>query len=114
MLYNKPKANHFWEVPFVVFLTLCVLSSSRVDCQEVTSSKSFPITTLINAKWEQTPLHLEIAEYLADENANLYWDFLKDITELETTLSSYGKLLKLIKLEKSMYLRYYILIELIY
>lgn len=54
------------------------------------ASKSYPITTLINAKWEQTPLHLEIAEYLADENSNLYWDFLKDVTELETNLCSYG------------------------
>lgn len=66
-------------------------------CQQTVSSKSFPITTLINAKWEQTPLHLEIAEYLADENPNLFWDFIKDVTDLETPLSSYGKWLKLFK-----------------
>ncbi|XP_013111446.1 UDP-glucose:glycoprotein glucosyltransferase [Stomoxys calcitrans] len=57
--------------------------------QQVTSSKSYPITTLINAKWEQTPVHLEIAEYLADENPNLYWDYVKDASELDTPLSSY-------------------------
>lgn len=51
---------------------------------------SFPITTLINAKWKQTPLHMEIAEYLADENKNLFWDFISDLTSLETHLSDYG------------------------
>lgn len=53
--------------------------------------RSFPITTLINAKWKQTPLHLEIVEYLADENVNLFWDFLNELTNLETHLSDYGK-----------------------
>ncbi|XP_055856792.1 UDP-glucose:glycoprotein glucosyltransferase [Episyrphus balteatus] len=51
------------------------------------TSKSYPITTLINAKWQQTPLYLEIAEYLADENPALYWDFLRDITRLDTPLA---------------------------
>lgn len=70
--------------------TLLFTTCHLGNCQDRTSSKSFPITTLINAKWEQTPLHFEIAEYLADENANLYWDFLRDITSLDTSLSSYG------------------------
>lgn len=77
-----------WATSWSILLIFVI--SGLGECQETISSKSFPITTLINAKWKQTPLHLEIAEYLADENANLYWDFLKDITELETTLSSYG------------------------
>ncbi|KAM7357519.1 UDP-glucose-glycoprotein glucosyltransferase [Cochliomyia hominivorax] len=87
-ILNHKTKSQFWKATLLAFLTLFALNGVTKS-QEVVASKSFPITTLINAKWEQTPLHLEIAEYLADENANLYWDFLKDITDLETPLSSY-------------------------
>ncbi|XP_067647958.1 UDP-glucose:glycoprotein glucosyltransferase [Eurosta solidaginis] len=42
-------------------------------------SQSFPVTTLINAKWGQTPLYFEIVEYLSDENPALFWDYVKEI-----------------------------------
>lgn len=71
----------------VTCLLLCVLYVSLAE----STTKSYPITTLINAKWEQTPLYLEIAEYLADENPALYWDFLKVIVELDTPLSQNDK-----------------------
>jgi len=54
------------------------------------SSQSYPITTLINAKWTQTPLYLEIAEYLADEQAGLFWDYVSGVTKLDTVLNEYG------------------------
>ncbi|KAH8301152.1 hypothetical protein KR018_003806 [Drosophila ironensis] len=53
------------------------------------SSKSYPITTLINAKWTQTPLYLEIAEYLADEQAGLFWDYVAGATKSDTALNEY-------------------------
>lgn len=53
------------------------------------SSKSYPITTLINAKWTQTPLYLEVAEYLADEQAGLFWDYVQGVTKLDTALNEY-------------------------
>ncbi|XP_016995531.2 UDP-glucose:glycoprotein glucosyltransferase [Drosophila takahashii] len=53
------------------------------------SSQSYPITTLINAKWTQTPLYLEIAEYLADEQAGLFWDYVSGVTKLDTALNEY-------------------------
>ncbi|XP_023293347.2 UDP-glucose:glycoprotein glucosyltransferase [Lucilia cuprina] len=87
-LHNSKTKSLWGKASLLSLLTLFTFCKEAL-CQETATSKSFPITTLINAKWEQTPLHLEIAEYLADENANLYWDFLKDITDLETTLSSY-------------------------
>ncbi|XP_011341647.1 UDP-glucose:glycoprotein glucosyltransferase isoform X1 [Ooceraea biroi] len=34
------------------------------------------VTTLINAKWNETPLVLEAAEYLSDENPNYFWKFI--------------------------------------
>ncbi|XP_017037639.1 UDP-glucose:glycoprotein glucosyltransferase [Drosophila kikkawai] len=53
------------------------------------SSQSYPITTLINAKWTQTPLYLEVAEYLADEQAGLFWDYVQGVTKLDTALNEY-------------------------
>jgi len=34
------------------------------------------VTTLINAKWNETPLVLEAAEYLSDENPSYFWKFI--------------------------------------
>lgn len=51
------------------------------------NSKSFPVTTLVNAKWGQTPLYMEISEYLAEENQNSYWDFIKGLSETSTPLT---------------------------
>lgn len=34
------------------------------------------VTTLIDAKWKETPLALEAAEYLNDENPNYFWKFV--------------------------------------
>lgn len=34
------------------------------------------VTTLINAKWKETPLILEAAEYLNDENPSYFWKFI--------------------------------------
>ncbi|XP_055376689.1 UDP-glucose:glycoprotein glucosyltransferase [Condylostylus longicornis] len=66
---------------FLVFL----INSSNFD---VYSLKTFPITTLINAKWKQTPIYLEIAEYLSDENPSYYWDFVERLGDLETSLAN--------------------------
>lgn len=50
--------------------------------------KSYPITTLINAKWNATPFALEISEYLADENQNLFWDYVNELSNLDEPLKS--------------------------
>lgn len=71
--------------------TLTVLSPESVSVGAAESSQSYPITTLINAKWTQTPLYLEIAEYLADEQAGLFWDYVQAVTALDTALNDYGR-----------------------
>lgn len=50
------------------------------------ASKSYPVTTLINAKWSVTPACLEIAEYLYDESPSLYWDYVEKLNDLRTPL----------------------------
>jgi hypothetical protein len=64
------------------------------------STKSHPITTIINAKYSITPIQLEISEYLSDENH--FWEYLDDflnykvpINELESDLDKYKLSIKL-------------------
>lgn len=69
---------------FGIFFISCSLSS-------VLCSKSHPITTLLNAKWSVTPVCLEVAEYLFDENPTLFWDYVEALNHLETPLHKIGK-----------------------
>lgn len=57
------------------------------------SSKKHPgklVTTLINARWEVTPLVLEVAEFIADESPDEFWSFVDDITNLVPPLVEIG------------------------
>ena len=67
---------------FVLLLLICYVSAK-------TKSKS--VTTLLEAKWERTPLVLEVAEFLADENPEFYWNYIDLITDLHPPLSKIGK-----------------------
>lgn len=71
---------------FVIFWICQFLHPS--ECRR----KAKFVTTSIDAKWDQTPLVLEIAEFLADENANSFWSFVSDLNELEVPLSTLGKI----------------------
>jgi len=44
------------------------------------------VTTLLNAQWERTPVVLEIAEFIADENPDDFWTFVDAIVRLDTPL----------------------------
>lgn len=55
---------------------------------------SHPITTLINAKWTNTPFALEVGEYLSDENPSLFWDYVELINKLDPTLDTLDNDLK--------------------
>lgn len=52
--------------------------------------KSKSVTTLLEAKWLATPLVLEVAEYLADENVDFYWNFIDSISSLDPPLKTIG------------------------
>jgi UDP-glucose:glycoprotein glucosyltransferase len=49
--------------------------------------KAKSVTTLIEAKWEVTPLVLEIAEYLRDENEYFLWEFVDGVSALHPPLA---------------------------
>lgn len=53
----------------------------------VNASNSHPITTFIDAKWNVTPVALEVAEFLADENPGYYWKFIDELNGLRPALN---------------------------
>ncbi|XP_076247159.1 UDP-glucose-glycoprotein glucosyltransferase isoform X2 [Calliopsis andreniformis] len=59
-----------WSIIFFYLLLLCTTyleADKRINKY---------VTTLIDAKWKETPLVLEAAEYLNDENPNYFWKFV--------------------------------------
>ncbi|CAO1435852.1 unnamed protein product [Diamesa tonsa] len=66
-----------------LFATTFLLSNLKSIC----STKSYPITTLINAKWTETPVQLEISEYLSDDNKIFYWSFVDELINLKVSLN---------------------------
>ena len=72
---------------------LFILLSVIFVCDYVDSSKKKQksVTTVIDAKWEVTPLALEMAEYLYDENPPYFWKFLDLLSNLTPPLVEEGK-----------------------
>lgn len=70
-----------------LLLIFCFLQTLYVAL----SLKSYPITTLINSKWTFTPVHLEVAEFIADESPALYWDYLNSLNGLQIEISNLGE-----------------------
>lgn len=56
----------------VLFFYILLLCSTPFRADKINKY----VTTLINAKWNETPLVLEAAEYLNDENSNYFWKFI--------------------------------------
>lgn len=53
--------------------------------------KSKSVTSFVSAKWESTPIVLELAEYLSGESSDLFWSFVDEINSLKSSLESLGK-----------------------
>lgn len=71
----------------IVVLALATVLAST------SASKSYPVTTLLNAKYNVTPVCLEVAEYLFDENPNSFWDYVENLNSLQTPLYEIGRFL---------------------
>lgn len=61
------------QMGVLIFLYMLLLCSTQLGADKKTNKY---VTTLINAKWDETPLVLEAAEYLSDENPNYFWKFI--------------------------------------
>lgn len=49
------------------------------------------VSTFINAKWKETPLVLEVAEYLNDENPNFFWKFVDEVSHKSSEFEKSGR-----------------------
>ncbi|XP_017781204.1 PREDICTED: UDP-glucose:glycoprotein glucosyltransferase [Nicrophorus vespilloides] len=70
---------HLW-----ILLLVSLLLTPNVSSK---SKKTKSVTTLLEAKWAASPLVLEVAEYLADENVNFYWDFIDSLCGMDEPLN---------------------------
>ncbi|XP_066143458.1 UDP-glucose:glycoprotein glucosyltransferase [Euwallacea fornicatus] len=52
----------------------------------IAKRKPKSVTTLLEAKWEQTPLALEVSEFLADENLEFFWNYLDLLSKISPPL----------------------------
>uniref|UniRef100_A0A182QRW2 UDP-glucose:glycoprotein glucosyltransferase n=1 Tax=Anopheles farauti TaxID=69004 RepID=A0A182QRW2_9DIPT len=93
------KVSLAWCVPFVTGAFLLLLTGSPVVQGE---PKSHPITTQLSAKWGITPVQLEIAEFIDEESANSFWDYVEllnnapgGLYRLETEEKRYQKSIEL-------------------
>ncbi|CAG9863529.1 unnamed protein product [Phyllotreta striolata] len=69
-------------------LILNILYVITINNVEGKTKKSKSVTTLLEAKWHATPLVMETAEYLAEENLDFYWGFIDSISSLNPPLDS--------------------------
>ncbi|XP_037871803.1 UDP-glucose:glycoprotein glucosyltransferase isoform X2 [Bombyx mori] len=73
----------------LVVLAIAVVSvASNIDPIKRDEKKSKSVTTFVSAKWEATPIVLELAEYLAGESSDLFWSFVDGINSLKSSLDS--------------------------
>ncbi|XP_066258640.1 UDP-glucose:glycoprotein glucosyltransferase [Euwallacea similis] len=52
----------------------------------IAKRKPKSVSTLLEAKWEQTPLALEVSEFLADENPEFFWNYLDSLSKISPSL----------------------------
>lgn len=81
------KATGF-RISLVILAYVLVSFVSSEDAVKREEKKSKSVTTFVSAKWEATPLVLELAEYLAGESADLFWSFVDGINSLKSSLGS--------------------------
>ncbi|XP_015835986.1 UDP-glucose:glycoprotein glucosyltransferase isoform X2 [Tribolium castaneum] len=70
-----------WRGVVFVVLQLFIFGGCKVK-------KSKSVTTLLEAKWETTPLVLEVVEYLRDESSDFFWSFVNSISSLNPPLAT--------------------------
>lgn len=77
---------------FQMLITLFILPLLLLRLEPIKADRKINkyVTTLINAKWNDTPLVLEVAEYLNDENVNYFWRFIDAVAENENGLQNAG------------------------
>ena len=72
---------------WLYFLFLFIFCVVRKESVADDRTKSKTVSTLLNAKWNSTPLALEISEFLNDEDQSFFWSFVEDVYKQQEQLS---------------------------
>jgi UDP-glucose:glycoprotein glucosyltransferase len=75
---------------FQALLLIVLVQSQFITEGNCRVKKSKSVTTLLEAKWETTPLVLEVVEYLGDESVDFFWSFVNSISSLDPPLGNIG------------------------
>ncbi|RVE50987.1 hypothetical protein evm_004396 [Chilo suppressalis] len=81
------RATGLWT-PLVIAIFIYVTLGSTSESTKHEERKSKSVTTFVSAKWETTPIVLELAEYLSGESSDLFWSFVDQINALKSSLDS--------------------------
>ena len=70
---------------YSVLILLSLFCHQGIDCKKSPFDKSTgqhkSVKVLLNSKWSQTPLYLEVAEYLSEENGDYFWSYLNQLSK---------------------------------
>lgn len=80
---------------FVITLVYIHNCFANNDLPKRDEKKTKSVTSFVSAKWEATPIVLELAEYLSGESSDLFWSFVDKINSLKSSLESLGKKIQL-------------------
>ena len=61
----------------VTLTAALVVSASAAS----SSANRKPVTSLLTAKWASTPFHLEMSEFIADEDNSAFWEMIDFFVE---------------------------------
>ncbi|KPI93423.1 UDP-glucose:glycoprotein glucosyltransferase [Papilio xuthus] len=70
----------------VILVHVFVFVSTDTDPPKRDEKKAKGVTTFVTAKWESTPIVLELAEYLSGESSDLFWSFVDGVNSLKSPL----------------------------
>ncbi|XP_013148392.1 PREDICTED: LOW QUALITY PROTEIN: UDP-glucose:glycoprotein glucosyltransferase [Papilio polytes] len=70
----------------VILIHVLVFVSTDTDPPKRDEKRAKGVTTFVTAKWESTPIVLELAEYLSGESSDLFWSFVNGVNSLKSPL----------------------------
>lgn len=81
------------KILLIILAHVLFTFATNIDSVKREDKKSKGVTTFVSAKWEATPIVLELAEYLSAESTDLFWSFFNGINSLKSSLETLGKII---------------------
>lgn len=79
------------QMLYFIILYALLMNLGVLDAGQKTNKY---VTTLIDAKWKDTPIILEVAEYLNDENPSYFWSFINEVSRETNQFKINGRCFK--------------------